>query len=119
MRTQLDRQMLRPGVVSSYTDDFNQVNTDFIAHLRERREAGGGESGGSGDGAGMAQLDEHLFRWSLESKSVNYPITAPFCQLNHQVARLLPARSKPVCQSTFIKPNFHPAFQLIIQSIIL
>ena len=56
MRKQLDRHMMRPSIVTSYLDDFNEVTTDFIQFVRARR---------SNDGL-MDGLDEQLFRWSLE-----------------------------------------------------
>ena len=59
MRKQLDRHMMRPSIVTSYLDDFNEVTTDFIQFVRARR----------GNDGLMDGLDEQLFRWSLEGMS--------------------------------------------------
>ena len=56
MRKELDKQMLRPHSVSNYTQPFNDVTTEFIDHLRQHRREDGS----------VLELDEKLFRWSLE-----------------------------------------------------
>lgn len=60
MRTLLDRRMLRPRHVATYTDTFNEVITDFIARLRKIRDLKGG-------GQKVPNIDFELFHWSLET----------------------------------------------------
>lgn len=65
MRSVLDKQMLIPRHVASYTEDFNEVVTDFIERLRQIRKRG--------NGLAVPNLDHELFHWSLESKWLIQP----------------------------------------------
>ena len=58
MRTELDKQMLRPRKVANYTDDFNQVSNDFIERMRRVRKSD----------FTIDNMDKELFNWSLECK---------------------------------------------------
>jgi hypothetical protein len=58
MRALLDKQMLRPMQVSMFSDNFNDVITDFVVHIRNIRK----------DNMAIEKIDEELFHWSLESK---------------------------------------------------
>ena len=58
MRTQLDKQMLRPRKVANYIDDFNQVSNDFLTRMRRVRK----------EDNTIDNMDKELFNWSLESK---------------------------------------------------
>jgi len=60
MRAQLDKKMMRPQHVASFTEDFNEVVTDFIARLKRIRAT-------HGDGVRVPNLDMELFHWSLET----------------------------------------------------
>jgi cytochrome P450 len=42
MRSILDRRMMRPAHVATYTDNFNDVVTDFVDRLRTIRDKKGG-----------------------------------------------------------------------------
>ena len=53
--------MLRPKQVVAYVDDFNEVASDFLEHLRKVRKPD----------LTIEKLDNELFNWSLESKTVN------------------------------------------------
>ena len=59
MRSQLDKQMMRPKQVANYTDDFNAVSEDFIKRLRQVRRK---------DDNSVRHMDQELFNWSLESR---------------------------------------------------
>ena len=59
MRTALDRQMMRPQAIKVYSDGLNEVITDFLQHLRSERDASGH----------VTELDQKLFRWSLEGNA--------------------------------------------------
>lgn len=59
MRSVLDKQMLIPRHVATYTEDFNEVVTDFIERLRQIRKRG--------NGLAVPNLDHELFHWSLET----------------------------------------------------
>lgn len=60
MRSVLDKRMLRPNHVATYTEGFNQVVTDFVHRLRTIRDKKGG-------GLKVPSLDVELFHWSIES----------------------------------------------------
>jgi len=60
MRSILDKRMLRPNHVATYTDGFNKVITDFVHRLRTIRDQKGG-------GLKVPNLDIELFHWSIES----------------------------------------------------
>ena len=61
MRKLLDKRMMRPHHVATYTDKFNEVVTDFVVRLKKIREK-------NGDGQAIPNLDLELFHWSMESK---------------------------------------------------
>ena len=60
MRTLLDKQMLRPKQVENYTEDMNQVISEFIPRLRAVRRPD----------MAMERIDLELFNWSLECKPI-------------------------------------------------
>lgn len=60
MRAQLDKRMMRPKHVASYTGHFNDVITDFISRLKHIRAT-------EGKGIRVPNLDQELFHWSLET----------------------------------------------------
>lgn len=61
MRVLLDKPLLRPKLVAAYTDNFNEVVTDLIERLMRIRET-------KGNGLTVPNIDQELFRWSLESR---------------------------------------------------
>lgn len=61
MRVLLDKQLLRPNHVATYTNNFNEVVTDLMERLEHIRET-------KGNGLTVPNIDEELFRWSLESR---------------------------------------------------
>ena len=67
MRKIMDKRMLRPLHVATYTDRFNEVVTDFVTRLRQVRDS-------KGAGVTVPNLDMELFHWSLESK-IKIPIS--------------------------------------------
>lgn len=60
MRKVVDKPLLRIKDVSGYTDDVNEVLTDFLERLGTIRQ---------GDGL-ILDLERELFNWSLESKYI-------------------------------------------------
>lgn len=59
MRSVLDKQMLIPRHVATYTENFNEVITDFIERLRQIKK--------KGNGLVVPNIDHELFHWSLET----------------------------------------------------
>ncbi|KAK2163913.1 hypothetical protein LSH36_72g04020 [Paralvinella palmiformis] len=58
MRVLLDKQILRPQIVSGFAEQFGQVTVDFIQRLRKLRDENKNT---------VNNLDLELFYWSLES----------------------------------------------------
>ena len=57
MRVLLDKQILRPQIVSGFAEQFGQVTVDFIQRLRKLRDENKNT---------VNNLDLELFYWSLE-----------------------------------------------------
>ena len=58
MRSQMDKNMMRPKKVATYIDDFNEVSSDFLTRMRRVRK----------EDDTINDMDKELFNWSLESK---------------------------------------------------
>ena len=61
-RSVVSKRMLRPREVTQYAAAFNEITTEFVARLRELREAPG-----TAREYELVNLDNELFKWSLES----------------------------------------------------
>ncbi len=57
VRLVLDKQMLKPSRVATYTQKVYDVNTDFLQRLRSMRR----------EDMSVPDMDKELFNWSLES----------------------------------------------------
>jgi len=60
MRVLLDKQLLQPRHVATYTNNFNEVVSDLIERLKRIRET-------KGKGLTVPDIDQELFCWSLET----------------------------------------------------
>ncbi len=57
VRLVLDKQMLKPSRVVTYTQKVYDVNADFLQRLRRMRK----------EDMSVPNVDKELFNWSLES----------------------------------------------------
>lgn len=60
MRSVIDKPMLRMKDVKTYTDEINDVVTDFLDRLEKVR----------GEDDSVPNLEEEFFNWSLEGSNI-------------------------------------------------